>query len=89
MRRHKSILVVEYQYFKSLLHPENAKSRNLQASEIQLSNPYPQTKLLGTQAKQREFSEYRERLMGGVYEYVPVRGGNKEDIESPRKTSIT
>jgi len=44
---------------------------------------------LGTQAKQREFSDYRERLMGGVYEYVPVRGGNIEDIESPRKTSIT
>lgn len=29
MRRHKSVLVVEYQYFKSSLHPEIAKSRNL------------------------------------------------------------
>ncbi len=29
MRRHKSVLVVEYQYFKSSIHPENAKSRNL------------------------------------------------------------
>lgn len=29
MRRHKSVLVVEYQYFKSSIHPENAKSRDL------------------------------------------------------------
>jgi hypothetical protein len=93
LRRHKSVLVLEYQLFRASSLPTDSSNyhdrEDLSDTHYEPSRhiiPHAPQKLTSTQAKQREFQGYKNKFIdldqGAIYQYKEYsRKGGKKPTE--------